>query len=862
MDLDVVARGARSVVVMVVAAILGVTLVVPPPASGDQCKNQTVTVGIVSAQGCFAPATGGAPGALQTSSKFQMNGFNVTPGANTSVVFTPASNNRAGTVNTQDGYVSLSADHPVFGTITFRAQRFAFAPPNAGTMVLTDAGLAQPFPIITGLTPVGVGQPIRLTEDGAEFDLSFTLGGLFGKWLTKSEKTLGFSIGFGVSKGQYRITRGNVTVSDFNLAEMLKVNEAEFDFEPPKKVAISFDAAFGSLAKGDGPGIVGGASYEDGKLSSAKLGVTNINKMIGTSGVYLQKLIAEAFPSPPYGAKGTVGISAGPKVKFLGKDVTAVAVDGSVEIRGADPDKKKPGYFSTTGNVQLVTLPVANARFTYYFGQGTEFGANFGIGLPSGTNDPNQPTFIGGNFNGWTSARNFSLDGTAGVKVFGIQLITASSVVSDIGIAACGQIVGAVGGGIRWSDGRFDGFAGWTCDLGPWKRQRPATAAMSDGARSIPLELNDQKQFIRVSAPDDQEAPSVTLLGDDGEVIKTPSVDDEDGIRRTADGAALRTSEEYSIFALPADSAGDWRLRTQPDSSPVESIDTARALPDHNVRARIVGRGATRTLTWSARDIPYQKLQFVERMPDGREVAILRTSKPSGSFRFRPVEGMGTHGVTRKLAVDVLQRAGTPRDQLVADRYVVRRAAAPGRVRGLTAHRQVGDIVARWNKAPRAARYEVTARPRGGGITYRAVVGAGRRHARLSVGTTDKLVVTVTPLNRQGRSGRPARTVLTTDHIVPDRKTAAQRLAGSARLAGKDRVVAQAVCPDVTMCTGAVKVVHGDEVLGMQNFTVPPDMADRVVVPLRGRGTVGGPVRVLVTVDQLGQVAAATRRVS
>ena len=132
----------------------------------------------------------------------------------------------------------------------------------------------------------------------------------------------------------------------------------------------------------------------------------------------------------------------------------------------------------------------------------------------------------------------------------------------------------------------------------------------------------------------------------------------------------------------------------------------------------------------------------------------------------------------------------------------------------------------------------------------------------MSVGTTDKLVVTVTPLNRQGRSGRPARTVLTTDHIVPDRKTAAQRLAGSARLAGEDRVVAQAVCPDVTMCTGAVKVVHGDEVLGMQNFTVPPDMADRVVVPLRGRGTVGGPVRVLVTVDQLGQVAAATRRVS
>lgn len=825
-----------------------------PPAAAA-CTQQTVTIGIVEATGCFTARTpsGDTQPVYDVTQPFMMNGFTVTPQDGVTVTFQPPAGNRGASVTTAKGFVDLSVTSQTgrWGTINFKNMAFAFAPPKTGEVVLAESALAQPFPGFSGLSPLNVKQPIRLTEDGAAFDLSFDIGGLFVDMVTGTEKELAASVGFTVKDGTFTISSGKFRVGTFEVAKLFTINELSAEFGADK-IDIDADGTFKAL---NGKGIVLGGTYENKKLTRLQAGVSGLNIALGSSGVYLQKLAAALYLNP-FGASGTIDFTAGPKTRFFFKDVTAVEADGTVKMSAADVPNKKPGYFSVGGNFSLMTLPIGNASFAYYFGQGTSMSASIGIGLPSGKNDPGQPTYVGGGFSGWTSARHFDLEGNAQLKLLGVNLLGAKTVVSDIGMAGCLQVVAWIGGGIRWSDGRGELLGGWTCNLGGYQPQPGALQKLGDG--SSPLQLGAREKVVRVFAESGEEAPRIALEHADGRRIAAPPAGDEDGLVRFDDGAAISSDNGMTALVIKGDAGGDWRLRRLPGSSDVARIETAPLLPDHDVRASISGSGRTKVLRWDARDIRHQRLQFSEVLPDGREVPILETGKEQGRHRFVPVEGTGTFGVTRKLVVDVMQRYNTPRDEVVADRYQVDRQPAPRPVRKLRVHREVGDLVAQWRTSPGAAGYRVSATAEGAGATYSRDVPASRHRVRLPVGTSGHMTVQVTAVNAQNRSSEAVTRRLDTDNLVPTLKAAARDAVTGGRLGGAREVTLDVPCPDGASCRGVATVERKGRTVGATRFTVPPDLTDRVAVPLTDRAQ--GRLTLTVSLHQPGEGATATRR--
>lgn len=802
------------------------------PAVAEGCTDRTLTFGIVKAQGCFIQVGD----RYDTTEKLRLNGFDIQPQKGVKLSMSKDS------VTTNNGFVDLSATHPKFGTVHFNNMNFAFSPPAKGDLVLSDSALAQPYMSILGLTPLAVKQPITLTDGKAKFDLSFSVGGLFTSLVAKTDKQLAFGVGMEVEDGTYRIASGKFGVSEFELAELIKVNDLAIEFEPPDDVSVEFDG--GLKPMGDFT-VIGGAGFGAGpSMKFARLGIGGLNKPLGSSGIYLQKLALTLFPSAPYGGSGQVTMSVGPKVKFLGKEVTAVEADGKIELRTADAQKKKPAYFTTTGNFRLMTLPIANAGFTYWFGQGTAFNASVGIGLPSGTNDPGQPTYIGGGFSGWTTAKNFDLEGNARLKLLGIDLLGAKTVISDYGMAGCLQVGLWLGGGVRWSDGRGEMLGGFTCDIGAYQRQARASQGVGDGKTR--LSLDPDERIVRISG--DEDAPQVVLTDGDRE-IASPPPGDSDGIQKDDDGTSF-TTDSATVFVLD-DPEGDWTLKTPSD---IGAIETASPLPAHKVRARVTGNGRWRTLRWSARDIPHQHLTFSEVVPGAGEIPILRTGKASGTYRFKPTPG--SWGKQRKLAVDVTQRFNTPRDSMTADTFRVRRQPAPQAVTGLRAQRLVKDVVLRWNPVKGAATYRVSATPQGSGATFRKVVKGTR--ARLSVPTTDLLDVRVTPLNIQQRAGTSRKVTVDTEDLVRSAAVAAREAAGRLQATGVRRVVTLVECPTGSHCEVRVVVRREGRVIGSVKRVIPPDMADRVAV--RTSAAVKG-ATARVVVSQAGSTRQGVRSI-
>ncbi len=308
-----------------------------------------------------------------------------------------------------------------------------------------------------------------------------------------------------------------------------------------------------------------------------------------------------------------------------------------------------------------------------------------------------------------------------------------------------------------------------------------------------------------------------------------------------------------TLFVIKDDPGGRWNLTQLPGSPQVSRVSVARPLPKPKVRAWVTGTGRKRQLHWNARDIDHQRLLFAERIRGGGEIPLLRTSRSSGVRTFKPSQG--SYDVTRRLVVDVRQRHDTPRREFVADRYRVERARAPRRVTRLRVERRLGDVVARWRGVPRAAKYRVDAKPLGSGTFYRTVVK--RPRARLSVGTTDRMRVTVTPITWQDRAGRRARRTLDTKDVVSDADQSARRLASHARRNGRV-IVSRLACPPEVSCSGSLQVRSGSKRLGTKRFVVPPDMTDRVrlVLPQSARGRLS----VVARVSTPDQVARAVRR--
>lgn len=181
---------------------------------------------------------------------------------------------------------------------------------------------------------------------------------------------------------------------------------------------------------------------------------------------------------------------------------------------------------------------------------------------------------------------------------------------------------------------------------------RPTVLPPGEQAMSV-VDLDQGDRVVRLDAPDGEEAPRVTLLGEDGESVRAPSPDDADGIARRSDGTAVSDDDGSTFFVLPRGSEGTWSIKELAGSSPVQDMFVAGRAPDPDVSASVEGDGGDRTLRWTSAGNPYQTLLFSERLRSGKTVPILQTDAANGTTTFRPARGLRTYG-ERDLVVDVL----------------------------------------------------------------------------------------------------------------------------------------------------------------------------------------------------------------
>jgi hypothetical protein len=160
-----------------------------------------------------------------------------------------------------------------------------------------------------------------------------------------------------------------------------------------------------------------------------------------------------------------------------------------------------------------------------------------------------------------------------------------------------------------------------------------------------------------------------------------------------------------------------------------------------------VKKGGKVRVRWSARRIPGQRIELVDRADGVATTIQKRTSRARGRVRFTPASPLET----RRRIEAVITQNGSPRPPLVAARYRLKAPKRPGKVRKPRARRVSGDLALRWKKAARAKDYLVT-------ITSGPDVLTRTTTARRALTYTDpppgQVTIRITPRDRFGRSGK------------------------------------------------------------------------------------------------------------
>jgi hypothetical protein len=194
--------------------------------------------------------------------------------------------------------------------------------------------------------------------------------------------------------------------------------------------------------------------------------------------------------------------------------------------------------------------------------------------------------------------------------------------------------------------------------------------------------------------------PEVTFSGPHGVTVTTP-----------ADALGAKTAHTWlykdpvantTNLAVSGDLGGTWTITPQPGSSAVKSITESYARPPVSVKARVGGHGRKRTLAYSLKPQPGQKVRFAEL---GRNVRrIIGSARGThGTLRFAPADGRAG----RRRVVALVTQNGLPRKQLNVASYKAPgpfRPAAPRRVGAL---RSKTKLRVSWPAVKGAVRYEV-----------------------------------------------------------------------------------------------------------------------------------------------------------
>jgi len=490
------------------------------------------------------------------------------------------------------------------------------------------------------------------------------------------------------------------------------------------KVVLDFDD---HLTVGAGFGI------KQGHFAFLKGSVGNLNVAIAT-GVFLQGLAFEVATNPTT-LKGQITLSAGPSI--AGK--TALSFDGSVTAVLADP-----WILEADGDAKLAEKLELGSAFLRFSSAGLfEFGgkAHWELSVVS----------IEGSVAGWVAGlHNFDVEGSVkgcvSLYVY-TPCAAAKALVSNLGIAACVEVLGeGVGVGSHWGED-FDAFTG--CDLGPWRPVKPtAETATSAQHFQIPAGLPSLAWSINGAGG---QPPDVTVNGPGGEEVAVTRASPYVSNAHFFAGEAVN-GETYVVVKSPP--AGNWTISTS-GSVPITGIRQANGLPKPSVTASVTGKGRARELRWHLKPEAGQVARFAEIGKDVRRV-IGSTSSAHGSLHFTPADAPA--GV-RKIEA-IVEQDGHPRTTLPLTSYRAPGPPTPGRTRSLALTRKGTTVTVRWAVRPAGFRHAVYLTTSDGRKLLR-LVPANRRSVSVSgIAATVSVAASVTSLSPGNRKGSAAHATL------------------------------------------------------------------------------------------------------
>jgi hypothetical protein len=368
-----------------------------------------------------------------------------------------------------------------------------------------------------------------------------------------------------------------------------------------------------------GPEVDGNVKVLNGSLAEVGVNVNNINKPIGEI-VFLQSLGLDVTLVPNISAKGSIGLSAGPKL--FGQ--TAATLDGSLQANIGSPFVLK-----ASGTLTVAKQTIASASATATIPGGFSFSGDITRDFVI--------VKVSGHVGGSISAQTFSAEGGVSVTT-PIASGTGDAYVNPVGIAGCGTVK------VLWASLTIGGAYLWnnttrvlqgSCGFSQLKGLLAARDAALGGAQqtiSIPHGERQLNVIVRGSG----QPPTVLLVDGTERALIKPNTEGELGHSPYLALADPSTGTTYIAIAAPT--AGTLAVGPAPGAPALVSIGSSTPLPSPNVSVSLRRIGPARfRMAWHAASIPGQTLVFLDADARGR-TQILRTRAARGSAVFTASE--------------------------------------------------------------------------------------------------------------------------------------------------------------------------------------------------------------------------------
>ncbi len=701
--------------------------VIPPLGKGSgsgsggttlPCEDQVTFNGgkvvVAASDGCLQKRKDGS---YETHDAVRVNGIDVLPvgGARRSVGGGPTAHTAAtATITVDPDARTIAASGSVetrAGTVLLDRGSFSWKVPNGSKVDIGTFSDLGKFKIsLLGFPIVGTAE-LYLTPQGAVIPVNLKLPPIFGSVTGQADLLLTAQDGLKL-KG-LKIDVADAMLGAFEIHQLSityqsdpAVFEGSASFRLPPTYSERDEArmSFG---------------FENGKFKHAGIERFPFNPALQIYPPFLSlTAIGFTLSLDPLIINGGVELAAGPVIG----GTSAISID-ALPPNGFTFAFTDPALLKVSGDVKVVNQTLGGGFISYrtdgllQFGGGIDWDLDPIIHVTAGvaTKAPDGPAFID------LSSGRFSAVIAGSVDVLdGLFTAEGKGAISSRGFAVCGSVgllVGSinVGAGYVWG-GDFDLFAGaGGCDVSDYTEQARRRGASPRAATTGEVTLPAGLPQANIALTGEGGAARVRLVGPDGQEIIASPAGSAKGTK--TDRAVLMTEPKsgQTLIIVASPAAGTYRVEALPGSPAFSAPKVADGLPEPKVTATVGGHGHARTLRYTVKAIPGQKVSFAER-GDGAGAMIAAAKGTRGTLRFAPADG----AAGKRSIVAIVEQNGLPRRELVVASYVApanRRAGRPGRVR---VTRKGSGLKVTWRKAARATSYVAT-----------IVLKDGRRQARI-----------------------------------------------------------------------------------------------------------------------------------